>query len=215
MSINPVSDSSVWMRQQTGFYQQTSQVSGSVHAPGGDEDRGRRVHHRHGGGMGHALMQTLKQLLQSLPPDTSAQGATAIDSDNDRHGDESQVGVVRTDMHNFMHALFQAIRSQGQASASNTSPYPSGFDSSRFEGSLSALISQLTSGSGSGDTYLSDLENTFNTLVQDLWNGPSGGTTGQGAQKVALQDFLSTLLVNLQSSRQPISARGNVVNTQG
>ena len=215
MSINSINDSSVWMRQQAGFYQQTSQINGSVQNPGGTADRGRRVHHHHGGGMSHALMQSLKQLLQSLPPDTSAQSATEIDFDSERNGDESQASAVRTDMHNFMHALFQAIRSQGQSSVSNTSPYPSGFDGSRFESALSALISQLTSDSGSGEAHLSDLENTFNTLVQDLWNGSSGGTDGQAAQTVALQDFLTTLQQNLQSSVQPVTARGNVVNIRG
>jgi hypothetical protein len=215
MAINSITDSSVWMWRQAGFCQQTSQVSSGIQDPRDDGESDSRVYHHHRGGMGHALMQTLKQLLQSLPADAGAQSATAISSDRDRSAEESQVNAVRTDMHNFMHALFQAIRSQEHSSASNTSPYPSGFDGTKFESGLSSLISLLNGDSGSDDAHLSDLQNAFNTLVQDLQNGGTGGSSGQPPQSVSLQDFLTTLQHNLLSSHQSVSARGNVVNTQG
>jgi len=215
MPINPVTDPSVWISQQYSFNQQPSQVSGNAQEHGGDEGQGRRVHHHHRGGMSQALMQTLKQLVQSMPSNSSSQSATGDNSDSDQNGSRSQASSVRTDMNNFMHALFQAIRSQEQSSPAITSSYATGFDGSKFESSLSSLISQLASDSGSGNLQISDLQNTFNTLVQSLQNGPSDGPNAQPSQTVNLQDFLTTLQQNLLSSRQPIPVTGNVLNIQG
>jgi hypothetical protein len=215
MAICPVTDTSVWISQQYSFSQQPSEVSGSIQEHGGDEGQGRRVHDHHRGGMSQALMQTLKQLVQSMPSNSSTQNATDNNSDSDQNGSRSQAGSVRTDLNNFMHALFQAIRSQEQSSPSFTSAYPTGFDGSKFESSLSSLISQLASDSGLGNLQISDLQNTFNTLVQDLQNGPSDGSNAQPSQTVSLQNFLTTLQQNLLDSRQPIPVTGNVVNIQG
>lgn len=215
MSINSVTGSLVWINQQSSFNQQTSQVSGRVQETGGDEDQGRRVHHHRHGGMGQALMQTLKQLVQAMSSDSSSQNATGNNSDSDQNGSGPQASSVRRDMHSFMYALFQAIRSQEQLSSSSTSSYSTDFDGSKFESGLSSLISQLASDSGSGNLQISDLQNAFNALVQDLQNGQSDGSNAQQTQAVNLQSFLTTLQQNLLISQQPIAATGNVVNTQG
>jgi hypothetical protein len=213
MAINSVTGSSVWINQQSSLNQQTSHVIGRVQQIGGDEDQGKRVHHH--GGIGQALMQTLKQLVQAMPTDSSSQNATGNHSDSDQIGLGSQASRVRSDMHSFMYALFQAIRSEVQSSPSITSSYSTDFDGSKFESGLSSLISRLASDSGSGSMSISDLQNAFNTLVQDLQNGPSDGSNAQQIQPVNLQSFLTTLQQNLLISQQPLSATGNMVNAQG
>jgi hypothetical protein len=213
MAINSVTGSSVWINQQSSLNHQPSQVSGRVQETGGDEDQGRRVHHH--GGIGQALMQTLKQLVQAMPADSSSQNATGNHSDSDQNGLGSQASSVRNDMHTFMYALFQAIRSPEQSSPSSTSSYSAGLDGSKFESGLASLISQLASGSGSGNRRISDLQNAFNTLVQDLQSGQSDGYNLEQTQHVNLQSFLTSLQQNLLISQQPISATGNVVNAQG
>jgi hypothetical protein len=215
MAISSVTGSSVWINQQSSLNHQPSQISGRVQETGGDEDQSKRVHHRHHGGMGQALMQTLKQLVQAMPADLSSQNATGNHPDSDQNGLGSQASSVRSDMHSFMYALFQAIRSPEQPSPSSTSSYSTDFDGSKFESGLSSLISQLASGSGSGNRQISDLQNAFNTLVQNLQNGQPDGSNLEQTQDVNLQSFLASLQQNLLISQQPISATGNVLNAQG
>jgi len=213
MSINSVTDSSVWIGQQFHLNQQPSQVRTDVQEAGGHESQVGRVHHHRG--LGQALMQTLKELLLSIPSNSSIQSAEGDNYDSDRNGSGLQTGGVRNGMHNFMYALFQAIRSQEPSSSSNTSAYATGFEGSKFESGLSSLISQLASNSGSDNSQVADLQNAFNTLVRELQNSPSEGSSPQRSQTFDLQEFLSTLQQNLLSYRQPVSATGNVLNTLG
>ncbi|HBZ56475.1 MAG TPA: hypothetical protein DEO88_13810 [Syntrophobacteraceae bacterium] len=215
MSISSVTDSTIGVGQQYGFTQQPTQLSTYTQGSGDGGTQVGRVRHRDHGGMGRALMQTLKQLLLSVPSNSNRQGSMGQNFDASQNDDESQASVVRNDMHNFMYALFQAIRSQEPSPSSSVSPYATSFDGSKFENGLSALISELASDSGSDNPQISELRTTFSALIQELRNSPSGDSQAQQAQALDLQDFLATLQQNLQSSRQIISATGNVVNAQG
>ncbi len=216
MAINSVTGSLVWINQQSSLNQQTSQVSGRVQETGGDEDQGRRVHHHHHGGMGQALMQTLKQLVQAMPADSSSQNATGNNSDSDQNGSGSQASSVRSDMHSFMYALFQAIRSPEQSLPSSTSSYSTDFDGSKFESGLSSLISQLASDSADRAMCKSPICKMRSTLWSRTFKtGSLMRSNPQQTQPVNLQSFLTTLQQNLLISQQPISATGNVVNAQG
>ncbi len=215
MSVQSVTDSTVWIRPEASFSQESSQVIGDVQAPGGDQNASRSVFHHHRGGIGHALMQTLKQLLLSLPSDTSGENAKEPSSDLDQNGAESRASALRADMHNFMHALFQAIRSQEPNSISGASAYSGGFEGQKFDQGLSSLISLMTSGSTASNDQISDLEASFDTLIADLRNGSTQGLSTQQTQNVTLQDFLTKLQQNLLDSPQHVSVTGNVVDLQG
>lgn len=216
MSINSVTNSSLWMSQQIAYNQQTCQADANGQRSGVDAGRGHGAHrHPPGGGMGQALMQTLDQLGLSMPPptDPSTQSVAQSDTDSATDGSTSQGNSVQQDLHNFMHTLFKAVRSQDQSTTSGNSTTSNGSGASTFNDGLTTIISQLTNGTGSDNSQLSDLQDAFNTLVQDAQQNQSGGSDTQSTQAVDLKTFLTTLQQNLQNFMTPISATGNLINT--
>jgi len=134
----------------------------------GQPHRVQHGHHR-GGGMGHALTQALQDLGLSVPSNGGATSSAASNSgDGDR--DDGSAGTVRSDMRQFMHALFDAVRGQastGHADAS-TSAAGDAHGKPDFSNGLSALITQVGNGSAP-----SSLQSAFDKLVADL---QAGGT---------------------------------------
>jgi hypothetical protein len=131
---------------------------------------------------------------------------------------------VRADLHQFMHALMQAVKSAASqstastadAGTSNAATAPAGGRSARFSGGLSALISQMT-----GGTAPQGLQDAFSKLVTDL-QATQGGTpaaasptdsSASSSNSAALLKFLQTLQQDLGYGQSPESS-GTLVNTQ-
>jgi len=173
-------------------------------------------HHHHGGGegggrVGAAMAQALQSLGLGLGSTTATSNAatsgsaTGTDSDGDNDGSTSKsgsAGSVRKDLHQFMHALFQAARN---AQSGNGTPSTDGSSSAtvssssrqaQFASGLNAVISQVASGNAPAD-----LQNTFNKLLADLQGSASVATTTSSTSTTAstptLQDLLGKLQQNL------------------
>ena len=194
---------------------------GSTSDPNGDGDgNGGRVHHSHRGGqMRQALMQALQSLGLSMPQATtgasaSTQTSASAEGDGDADGSTAATGNVKQDMRQFMHALFLAVNSEA-APAASTGSSVSGTQSN-FASGLSALISQVSSG-----TAPASLQSAFAQLTSDLQQAanssvdPTAGATSAGTAQATLQALLSALQQDLgygASSTTP--AVGNSISTQ-
>jgi hypothetical protein len=169
-------------------------------------------HHHHGGGrMGHAVMEALQSLGVSLPQqgDNSTASSSNGNTDTDGDGDSAAQGSgsIRKDMHDFMHALFQAVRSESSDASSAPGSAAGG---SNFASGLSAVVSQVSNGSAP-----SDLQSAFNQLASDLQSAgaTSSGNTGGSASSLTLQNFLSQLQSNLGYADAGAGAStGNIVS---
>ena len=207
--------------------QASSQLS-SGSDPDGDGDGGQKVK-RHGG-HGHGQMQAaLMQALQSLgltggtagpsagtPSSSSSQSAT--DSDGDADGSTSTTGALKSDMRQFMQALFQAVKSEGASATTGTqaSNTASGNDpKASFSDGLAALISQVSNGQAPAG-----LQTAFSKVLTDLQGG--SGSAGSGASatasstQVSLQDLLTKMQQNIgYGPSSSASTLGNLVNAHG
>jgi hypothetical protein len=179
---------------------------------------GGRVHHGHrGGGLGHALEQALQSLGLSAPASSagssSASSSSAAGDDGDGHGDNAGASNIKADMRQFMHALFQAVKGEGGATAGAAAGSTSAGDQKTdFASGLSALVAQVSNGSAP-----SDLQSAFNALAADLQ--PGGGVSGAaasgaGAASLTLQSLLTKMQSNLGYGPASASATtGNLVST--
>ena len=203
----------------------TSQVSGG----GADGDSG-RVHHGRGHGRGGQMQQAMMEALQSMglamPQQAGGAGAAGTntstsagggDSDGDADGGgSSATSSIKNDMRQFMHALFQSIRSENSAGTTSASQASgSGDSSTNFAAGLSALISTVSNG-----TAPTDLQTAFNTLAADLQASSSSSTTGGGSSgtgagnaQATLQAFLTQLQQNLGYGASTSASTGNVIST--
>jgi hypothetical protein len=208
---------------------QTSRASD----PDGDGDGGggpRRAQGARGhGAMQQAMLQALSELGLSPSPASATSGASSssTNSSTDQASTiaqgNSSTGSVGKDMRHLMHALFQALKGAGQ-SADATAAVGAGTASAStdpaqaFSSRLSALISQVSSGSAP-----SDLQTAFATVVSDLQGGtagngsaPSSSTTSGGnstsASAVTLQAFLSRLQQDIGYGGAPTQTTGNVIS---
>ena len=194
----------------------------STSDPDGDGDGGVRVRKAHGGGgqMHQALTQALQSLGLSMPQGSStttsaSQTPGSTDSDGDSDGSTSATGGVKQDMRQFMHALFQAVKGETPSGASTTGPNPTD-PTAGFTAGLSALISQVSSGSAP-----SDLQGAFTKLVSDLQQanptstnaGSATGTTGAASTQATLQALLANLQQDLGYANSSTSAIGNSIST--
>jgi hypothetical protein len=201
---------------------------------GNPTEGGERVphHHRGGGHMHGAVMQSLAGLGLSSAQTSSASGSgasTTSDPDGDGDGGASDaVSGVRQDMHHFMHALFDAMKSEGASSSASgsSSTSSSGSDpQTSLSSDLSALVTQVSNGNAP-----TDLQNAFSKLVSDLQGSASAsgasGTTAAGtsttgdptvtasAATPTLQDFLTKLQSTLGYGSGAVAASGNLVSAQ-
>jgi hypothetical protein len=251
MSIANISSSTTYVAPAplTQGTQSTSQISGSIDSDGdsdGSGGGGGRAHRTHGGGqMQNALMQALQSLGLSMPQNsvsgassgsgtTAAAGTSAtttpstaigaIDSDGDSDGSSSSTGNVKKDFGNFMHALFQAVKSENASSSSSTTGSSASDPKANFAAGLTALISQVGSGSAP-----SSLQSAFDQLTADLQpasstastgggssTGSTGSTSGTGSSAQAtLQALLTQLQQNLgYGASSGAAAIGNLLTAQ-
>jgi hypothetical protein len=223
-----------------------SQVNGAAD-PDGDGDGGGgggRVHKSHGGGgqVEQALLQALQSLGISVPQaggasSTSAANSTATagqtDSDGDNDGSSatgagatgSSSSSVKNDLRQFMHSLFQALKSENGSDSSSatasTGSASGGGQQTGFAANLAALISQTSTGGAPAD-----LQSAFAKLAADLQGGsgsstssdstttPVAASTTSTSSSAALQAFLTQLQQNLGYGSYALNASGNVISTQ-
>ena len=168
------------------------------------------------GNMLQSLQQTVGSQATAGPaPITAATGTTAASTTGAATAAAASPTVAQ-DLNGFMHSLFQVLRQQGSAGgASTTAAAPSTGSASaaggagQYQGSLASslqtLIQQVGS-TGSTTPAISNLESSFNTLMQGAGGGAAtastaapGGTTATSST-ASLQNFLTNVLQNLQTN---------------
>lgn len=171
-----------------------------------------RAHRHHRAGHMHeAVQQALSSLgLKAADPTGKpmSAGASAQDGDAD---DQSGGGTsLRQDMHDFMHALFQAVKSEAK-SVSNSGASDAG---SPFGSGLNTLITDVSNGNAP-----SNLQSAFNKLVSDAQanSNPAGssansGTTTDTQAQITLQEFLTKLQSNLGYGATGSTASGSILS---
>ncbi|HWK84991.1 MAG TPA: hypothetical protein VNS61_14765 [Caldimonas sp.] len=180
-----------------------------------DPDGGGHAHRAHGGGhMRQAVMQALQSLGLTPPQDASSSSAsTSTGAGSDPSGSTSATTGVKQDMRQFMHALFEAVKSEN-ASGGTASPGSSDPKASFADG-LSSLISQVSNG-----TAPADLQSAFSKLASDLQPAaattPATGSTSAAAgnAQATLQAFLTNLQQDLGYAGSNASAVGNLLTAQ-
>jgi hypothetical protein len=195
---------------------QTGQLAGLSDPDSGDG----RVHKPHGrGGHMHAALTEAFQSLGLTVPQGGASASSSSASaggDSSTSGASSATGNVKQDMHDFMHELFQAVKSEGSANPTTTDS-GSGDPQSSFAAGLSALISQVSNGSAPAG-----LQDAFSKLAADLQGSASSSATtdasASSASTASTQPTLQALLTNLQQDlgygKSSTSAVGNSVSAQ-
>jgi len=196
-----------------------------------------------------SILQTLGQMGigpsgQANSNPQTAQANQNVGGDGSSGGAGSAVsGNVRQDIHAFMHALFQTLQASGAGGASpnpNSSTTDSDGDNDQSSAQVSssqgaAAYGKLASGldsllqslsgsvgsSASAGGNLTNLQNAFQTLVNDLGGASNTGAGSNatpaaasgGSQTSSLQSFLQSLAQNLQvPGNGPLEPLGNNVN---
>jgi hypothetical protein len=188
-------------------------ASGSGRDVDGDGDGG-RVEGGHRGHHAGNLRQVILQALQSLGAAASSadassatSGSASTTSADGSAAAANTAGSLKQDLHQFMHALFQAVRSESApASSAATSPVTGASSASRadFSTRLAALISQTSKGSAP-----SDLQSAFDKLAADLQPPAAAGTS---APSLTLQKLLMTLQQGLGYGASNTANTGSVGN---
>ena len=231
MSVSGISSSNYVA--PAALTQGASQVSGASDPDGDGDGGGHRSHKARGAGgqMQNALMQALQSLGLTVPQQTSAtttttaaasagQTSSGTDSDGDNDGSTSATSSVKKDMRQFMHALFQAVKTENASSTSGSSGTgtSSTDPKSNFAAGLSALISQVSNG-----TAPADLQSAFAKVAADLQpasaTSASSDSTSTGTSSSTSQATLQALLTQLQQNlgygaTSSTAAIGNFVSTQ-
>jgi hypothetical protein len=209
MNISATSSIVAPLASSQGFQPPQAAVNSS------DPDGDGQAHRAHGGGhMRQAVMQALQSLGLTPPQDAGGSGAsTPSGAGGDSSGSTSATTGVKQDMRQFMHALFEAVKSESASggTASSVSSDPK----ATFADGLSSLISQVSSG-----TAPADLQSAFSKLASDLQ--PAAATTavtgstsaGAGSVQATLQAFLTNLQQDLGYAGSNASAVGNLLTTQ-
>jgi hypothetical protein len=209
---------------------QSSQVSGASDPDGDGDGGGHRSHKSRGAGgqMQNALMQALQSLGLSMPQQGSAttgtastgQTSTSTDSDGYQDGSTSATSSVKKDLRQFMHALFQAVKSETTSATSSSSGTGSTSTDpkSSFASGLSALIAQVSNG-----TAPAELQSAFAKVAADLQpataTSASSSSTSSGSTASTPQATLQALLTQLQQNlgygaSSSTAAIGNFLSAQ-
>jgi hypothetical protein len=163
------------------------------------------------------------QLLQSLQHTVNAQSA-AVSAANGSTTAAAATGTpiaaaagtnLQQDLQAFMHSLLQAAGTTGAAGASTAAPPAiaatgsgaiavTGPYQGSFVSSLQTLIRKLGA-AGPPTAATSNLQTSFNRLVNDLGSGKNTGSSSPNSasnpsSNAALQNFLSNLTQNLQTN---------------
>lgn len=168
-----------------------------------DDDADRKtahVRHHRGGHMHDAIRQTLDSLGLSRS-DTKGTGGTT-----NSKGDQT-----KQDMHDFMHALFQAIKNDTPSAANTASNNANSGKTDAGAGigtGLNALLTDVSNGKAP-----TDLQDAFSRLVADFQN-PSNNTGSTSGDQAAptLQTFLTQLQAKLGYGTSTSGAAGSLVN---
>jgi hypothetical protein len=211
--MNITSVSSAIAPTVASILQPTSPASGSDQD--GDGGGSGRVHHGKGGGhMSSAIAQALQSLGLTLPVNgTAAPGSTSPSVNSTDATGTSDTSKVKDDMRQFMHQLFEAVKGEGSAAASSSSSgaSTSGDAQSGFAAGLSALLSQVSSG-----TAPAGLQSAFAQISSDL--SPAGAatssSTSDSGSQATLQAFLTNLQQELGYGQSGGSASGTLLATQ-
>jgi hypothetical protein len=207
------------------FTSATSNVQPGSGMPSGDPDGAGdvgRVHHGKGGGhMRQAVAQALQSLgLNLAQPGAASSSSSSSSASTDSSGSSSDDGKVKNDLRQFMHQLFQAVKTQGGSSdGSDAAGAGASADPrSGFASGLSSLISQVSNGSAPAD-----LQSAFTQLASDLSSqastGSSAASSGDASSAATLQAFLTQLQQTLgysssSSSNNGATATGALLTTQ-
>ena len=201
------------------FGQSTSATQSTAPADDGSSPTSAVHGHRHGGGhVRHAVDDALQSVGLSLPTSSSASStSTTGDSSTSATGDASG---VKQDLQSFMHALFEAVKSESSGATATTASSTgssSADPQSSFANGLSALISQVGSGSAPAD-----LQSAFSKLASDLQasggttsaSSATSGTSSDSSSAATLQAFLTHLQQDLGYGSGSASPAGSLVTTQ-
>jgi hypothetical protein len=193
-----------------------SQVPSTTDSDGdGDHDGAVHAGHHAGGAHGRGHMRdAMAQALQSLGIALPQSAAGVSGTSTTQSGSSASSDPVRTDLRQFMHSLFQAVKGESSGGSADNAA-PSTDQKGNFSTKLSALISQVSSGSAPAD-----LQASFSKLMSDLQpqtstaTDPAGaGAPTSGASAVTLQALLSKLQQNLGVGGNSTPGVGNIVNT--
>lgn len=160
-----------------------------------------------------AVAQALKSLGLTLPASdtgnsaSSSTGPAAVST-------ASGASNVKLDLQQFMHQLFEAIKSQSTASPSaGTNASSSGDAQASFASGLSSLISAVSNG-----TAPAALQSAFAQLSVDLQptsaTGSSSSSSGSSSQEATLKAFLTNLQQDLGYGTSNSSLSGNLLTAQ-
>jgi hypothetical protein len=164
-----------------------------------------------------SMLQSLQQVVGSQATGTSSATGTTAASTTGPAAPIAASPAVAQELSGFMHSLFQVLQPGGAAGgAGTTAAAPSTGSASaaggagQYQGSLASslqtLIQQVGS-TGATTPALSNLESSFNTLMQGVGGGrastastaAAGGATS-ASSTASLQSVLSNMLQNLQTN---------------
>ena len=178
-----------------------------------------------------SLLQSLQQTVGSgatagTAATSATTGTTAASTTGAATAPIAANPTVAQNLNGFTHSLFQVLQQGGAAGGAGTTAAASSAGSvGQYQGSLASslqtLIQQIGS-TGSTTPAISNLESSFNTLLQGAGGGAAstastaaaGGTTS-ASSTASLQSFLNNVLHNLQSSGlQPPNLSGSSINAR-
>ena len=161
---------------------------------------------------------------------TGTTGATGITAASTAAAPLAASPAVAQDLSGFAHSLFQVLQQGGSAGGAAAAALPTGSASAsggagQYQGSLASslqtLIQQVGS-TGATTPAISNLESSFNSLIQRVGGGTAStaSTAGAGgsasaASTASLQNFLNNVLQNLQTNGLQIpNLSGSSVNAR-
>jgi hypothetical protein len=129
-------------------------------------------------------------------------------------GIDTSSGTQSHTLHTLMHDIFQAVQqgsgiSQISATTGNTSSASTGYE--QVSSNLQNLIQQLSTSGGtngnSQNSVLNKLQSDYNALVQSV-----GGVNTTQSTAAGLQQFLSTLSLNLKAAGSSTPVTGLLIH---
>jgi hypothetical protein len=165
-----------------------------------------------GGGFADAIAEALKSIGIS---DTSVSGTGSTDAT-----DATGADTVADALGSFLQSLMGALHAQNSGQADAPPPYSEaagkgGGGSGKVESDLQSLIAKLgsgdttTTGSADGTDAVSELEATFQNLLEKL----GGGTATESTDGTDAGTKLAAFLEALSSKVGTSGSSGNLVNT--
>jgi hypothetical protein len=207
MSINALSSTSA-----------ASQISFLNRLGGGNSTSGTEAARRppppDGGGFADAIAEALKSIGVT---DTSASGTGSTAATDATEATDA--GTVADALGSFLQSLMGALHAQNSGQAEAPPPYSEaagkgGGGSGKLESDLQSLIAKLgsgdtTTGSADGTDAVSELEATFQNLLEKLGGGTATKSTDGTDAGTKLAAFLEALSSKVGTS----GSSGNLVNT--